>query len=272
MHDAARDTAIAHFYWRPAVCLFRALELDAYLDAGLRAGAPCLDLGCGDGNVSSMLLDVGLIDGQLIGLDLSDKQLARARDAGHYSELVQASAEALPFPDERFSSIVCNGVLEALPETPERAVLEAARVLRPGGLFFMTVPTDRFIPSMLWPRVLERISRPLATRYVSRFNRRLEHHGPYRSTTEWRRFLAAGGLELVYEQPFLLAASGTAYNILIMHVFRVLRVLKRGNRPPPAVWRRLLARTIESVERKDARRMGPVGGYTLFIARKPQSA
>jgi SAM-dependent methyltransferase len=268
MHATALDVAISHYYWKPAVCLFRALELDAYLAAGHRAASPCLDLGCGDGSVSRMLLDAGLIDGPVVGLDLSASQLDKARALGHYERLVGASAESMPFERETFASIVCNGVLEALPETPVLAIREAARVIKPGGVFFLTVPTDRFIGAMLWPRLLGIISKGLARAYVQRFNNRLEHHGPYLSAAEWKAHLASSGFELVYEQSFLFDASGAAYNLLVMHVLRPLRVLKWWGPKPPKGLRRLLGSMIEGRQRKDTKTENREGGYTLFVARK----
>jgi ubiquinone/menaquinone biosynthesis C-methylase UbiE len=268
MHDTALDVATTHYYWKPALCLFRALELDAYLAAGHKAATPCLDLGCGDGSVSRMLLDAGVIDGPVVGLDYSASQLDKARALGHYERLVRASAESMPFERETFTSVVCNGVLEALPETPARAIREAARVVIPGGLFFLTVPTDRFIGTMLWPRLLGTVSQGLAGAYVRRFNSRLEHHGPYLSAAEWKGHLASSGFELVYERSFLFGASGAAYNLLIMHLLRPLRLLKSWGEKPPKALRRLLGSMIEGRQRKDAQAADREGGYVLFVGRK----
>jgi SAM-dependent methyltransferase len=47
-------------------------------------------------------------------------------------ELVQASAQELPFADARFDTAVCTFVLCSVPD-PSAALEEIARVLRPGG-------------------------------------------------------------------------------------------------------------------------------------------
>ena len=50
-----------------------------------------------------------------------------------------ASLRSLCFQDESFDAIVCTQVLEHL-EWPRESVAEFFRVLKPGGLLFMTVP------------------------------------------------------------------------------------------------------------------------------------
>jgi ubiquinone/menaquinone biosynthesis C-methylase UbiE len=270
MHDTSLDVAISQYHWKPALCLFRALELDAYLSSGHRPASPCLDLGCGDGRFSKMLLEAGVIDGPIVGLDLSETQLSKASTRGHYDRLIRASAESMPLEREGFASVVCNGVLEALPETPALAIREAARVLRPGGLFFVTVPTDRFIERMLWPRLLGTVSQGLASAYIRRFNSRLEHHGPYLPASAWKEHLASSGFEIIYEQSFLFSTSGAAYNLLAMHVLRPLFALTVLRSAPPNAVRRTLRSMIERLHAGDARLVSQEGGYVLFVSRKPR--
>lgn len=73
----------------------------------------------------------------LIGVDLTDRaiEFTRAHLAlqGLTSDLRQADAEHLPFPDASFDLVYSWGVLHHSPNTPQ-AIKEVLRVLRPGGV------------------------------------------------------------------------------------------------------------------------------------------
>jgi ubiquinone/menaquinone biosynthesis C-methylase UbiE len=73
---------------------------------------------------------------RLVGIDLSPAMLAlaeeRARRLDRPVELQVGDAQSLAFPDESFETVVSTLSLCTIPD-PERAVREAARVLRPGG-------------------------------------------------------------------------------------------------------------------------------------------
>ena len=53
---------------------------------------------------------------------------------------VGAAAEALPFRDEQFDFVICTQVFEYLPD-PASAVAEISRVLRKGGVLFLSAPS-----------------------------------------------------------------------------------------------------------------------------------
>jgi ubiquinone/menaquinone biosynthesis C-methylase UbiE len=72
----------------------------------------------------------------LTGVDLSPETLAiargRARALGRAVTLVEADAQALPFPDAGFDTVVCCLGLCTIPDD-RAAVAQMRRVLRPGG-------------------------------------------------------------------------------------------------------------------------------------------
>ena len=97
------------------------------------AGNRVLDLGCGAGTYSRLLAKGGL---RVFGVDYSAPSLRRAIDydpAGicHYAA---TDGYALPFPAGTFDLVVCIGVLQAVA-LPTAVIDEAARVLRPKGVF-----------------------------------------------------------------------------------------------------------------------------------------
>ena len=63
------DVACGHYYWKPMMAFFRALELGKYAGANANAKMPVLDLGCGDGEVADMLTRTGIIPGVHTGFD-----------------------------------------------------------------------------------------------------------------------------------------------------------------------------------------------------------
>ncbi len=85
-----------------------------------------LELGCGAGQFGQTLADRGA---RVIGIDLSAEQLARAQVS---FTTIEASAEELPFEDERFDLVVCDWGATTFAD-PYIVIPEAARVLRPGG-------------------------------------------------------------------------------------------------------------------------------------------
>jgi SAM-dependent methyltransferase len=99
------------------------------------SGKDVLELGCGAAQWSIRLAAMGA---RMVGLDNSERQLHHAREAQAAADidfpLVHASAEALPFPDASFDIVFCDHGAMSFAD-PHRAVPEAARVLRPGGLF-----------------------------------------------------------------------------------------------------------------------------------------
>ncbi|GAA3349502.1 class I SAM-dependent methyltransferase [Amorphoplanes nipponensis] len=75
-------------------------------------------------------------DATITGIELSPAMLAiaerRAADLGRDVELHTGDAQALPFPDEAFDTVVCALSLCTIPD-PAAAIGEMKRVLVPGG-------------------------------------------------------------------------------------------------------------------------------------------
>ena len=93
-----------------------------------------LDVGCGAGFLSNHL---GSLGHEVTGLDASDDALAVAtrHDPGHTVRYQKGDALKLPFEDASFDVVCAMDFLEHV-EDPAQAIAEAARVLRPSGLFF----------------------------------------------------------------------------------------------------------------------------------------
>ena len=111
-----------------------------YPEAELRilgdvAGKDVLEFRCGAAQWSIALATLGA---RPVGLDISARQLEHARrlmtEAGLDFPLIEASAEAVPLPDASFDIVFCDHGAMTFAD-PYRTIPEAARLLRPGGLF-----------------------------------------------------------------------------------------------------------------------------------------
>jgi len=96
---------------------------------GAGPGTRLLDVATGPGYVAARAAERGA---EVVGLDFSETMLAFARSRAPDVDFVQGDATALPFEDATFDAVTVAFLLLHLG-TPERAVGEAARVLRPGG-------------------------------------------------------------------------------------------------------------------------------------------
>ncbi|MGW1886116.1 class I SAM-dependent methyltransferase [Streptomyces sp. NPDC001970] len=104
------------------------------------------------------------------------------------ADLREGDAQALPFPDMSFDTVVCTLSLCAIPDD-QRAIAEMSRVLRPGGRLLLL----DHVPSTTWPvRALQQIielitvliggehllRRPL--RHVQAAGVEIEQHGRFK--------------------------------------------------------------------------------------------
>jgi ubiquinone/menaquinone biosynthesis C-methylase UbiE len=100
------------------------------------AGGRTLDIGTGTGSNLPLFPDE-VDDLVLAEPDHHMSKVLRSKleeTAQPHAELIQAPAESLPFPDSSFDCVTCTMVLCTVPE-PADALVEVARVLKPGGKF-----------------------------------------------------------------------------------------------------------------------------------------
>jgi SAM-dependent methyltransferase len=102
-----------------------------------------LDFGCGAGRLSQALAEHA---DQVVGLDVSPPMLETARRLdrtdGRCAFVLSEDADLRAFPDGSFDLVFTERVLQHLPrEVLERYLAEFLRVLRPGGVAYLHVPT-----------------------------------------------------------------------------------------------------------------------------------
>lgn len=131
----------ARFRLARALAARHALVADIHCDVARRVREngqlPLLDIGCGEGELARHLPA-----NSWIGVDNSAAMLRRAPEGG-----ILADAEKLPFPEQFFGSAALLYVLYHLPD-PARALKEARRVVRPGGLVAVAAPSRHDSPEL----------------------------------------------------------------------------------------------------------------------------
>ena len=104
--------------------------------AGVDLGDDVLELGPGPGLTTQALAPMTeRLTAVEIDQELADVAAQRLRPFTGV-EVVLGDATDLPFPDGRFSAVVCMTMLHHLPDvaSQDRLFAEACRVLRPGGV------------------------------------------------------------------------------------------------------------------------------------------
>src|SRR4051812_24341380 len=111
---------------------------------GIRPDMDVLEVGCGPGFTTELLLEE-VPAGSVTCLELEQHQIDEATGylgARDRLTMVQGSVTDAPFPAESFDLTHARFVLQHVPD-PAKALAEAHRVLRPGGLCVLADVDDR---------------------------------------------------------------------------------------------------------------------------------
>lgn len=106
--------------------------------AGLQPNQRVLDIACGTGVLARGIAERNGRSARVVGLDINEGMLAVARRLAPHIEWQHSPAEALPFPDESFDTVVSQFGLMFFDDR-RAAITEMLRVLRPGGRLAVAV-------------------------------------------------------------------------------------------------------------------------------------
>ena len=100
--------------------------------------ARVLDYGCGYGRTLAELSRAGFAN--FVGVDFSERMLARARLEMPGRRLIRNDGHALSFKNDSFDVLLLFAVLTCIPKDEEQLQLmsEAQRVLLPGGIIYVS--------------------------------------------------------------------------------------------------------------------------------------
>lgn len=141
------------------------------------ARGDALDFGCGVGRLT---LALGAHFPRVVGVDIADSMIARAREYNTLGSRVRYEVNTCDdlslFPDETFDFVYSSIVLQHVPpQSSTRYIREFFRVLRPGGAAVFHVPSGKaYAPGSLG-EVLYRVRRE----YLRRAWKLLRGRAPY---------------------------------------------------------------------------------------------
>lgn len=106
----------------------------SYIPKGGRA----LEAGCGLGKWVIYLKRLGY---DIVGIDNNELAISKLKDYDRSLQVELGDVLDIHYPDSSFDAYISMGVVEHFENGPLPALKEAHRVLKPGGLIFISVPT-----------------------------------------------------------------------------------------------------------------------------------
>jgi SAM-dependent methyltransferase len=159
---AHRATWASGDYAAVAEAFVRDVGLTAVAKAAIAPGAEVLDVATGSGNAA---IPAALAGARVTGLDLVSELLDAgrelARDAGVAIDWVEGDAEALPFPDARFDTVLSVLGVQFAPRH-EVTARELVRVTRPGGAIVLACWTPGGFIGQLFKTMAPYLPKPPA--------------------------------------------------------------------------------------------------------------
>lgn len=179
------------------------------------AGTAVLDVGCGGGLLAEEFARLGC---RVTGIDPSQPSIEAARkhagQSGLRIDYQVAAGEDLPFPDATFDVVYCCDVLEHVADV-DRVVAEAARVLRPGGIYLFDTINRTF---RSWLVAIKLFQEWEATRFMEP---NLHAWPMFIKPRELTRILRRHGLQ---DHPFV----GLSSSLNPVQAIRLMRRRRRG--------------------------------------------
>lgn len=232
----------------PSLGFWRAAEI-AVLRTETYA-PPVLDLGCGDGLVTSFVLPQ--VD---VGVDPSPA-IHRAGATRLYRRLEAEPIETVRIEPGSIGTVISNSVLEHVADLPG-ALHATARLLRPGGRLIFTTPTEAFSEWLTLP----------TARYSVWRNGHYEHRNLW-PIERWQEELARSELRIVTVRPYLRREMVRCWDALEL----LQRVWIGRRRLFSMCWRRLprtaLTRLAQRLSRVDLSAPAPGGGRLIVAVRR----
>lgn len=228
------------YAFQPATAYWRAIEIEV-LRRYLPTKGVCLDLGCGDGKLTTITFDKkNISDLSLIGIDGDPDETAQSAQAGIYIRTHTSWAANIPEESATFDHIISNSVLEHI-EDIEPAIGEVARLLKRGGKFVFTVPGPGFHNCLRGPLG----SNTSRERYLDEIDQRLAHFR-YWGKEDWQACLSKYGLTIIAQEEYLNCPEVQRWESISRFTAGVLYLLVKRKQTPIQVQKKLRLRQMQN--------------------------
>jgi SAM-dependent methyltransferase len=175
---------------------------------------PVLDVGCGDGIFAAITFNEK-VD---FGIDPNPMELERAATTGKYGELKQETGSKMAFPTGSIGTAFSNSVLEHIPDL-DSVLKEVWRVLAPGGMFYVTVPSDKFERYSLVASILRGVGLSgLEQKFSAFYNRFWQHYHCY-DANGWIAKFKAAGFKTLKNESYVSPESCRLHDMLVPLAF-----------------------------------------------------
>jgi len=101
-----------------------------------------LDAGCGFGKWVIFLHRLGY---DIVGIDNNKLAVSKLKEFDDSLKIEAGDILNINYPDNYFNAYISMGVIEHFEEGPQAALNEAYRIVKPGGLIFVSVPAENIL-------------------------------------------------------------------------------------------------------------------------------
>lgn len=181
----------------PSMTIWRACEYAAY--SRYLLPEPILDVGCGDGKYFKLVWPEIK---NVIGVDIDNSSLASATASGVYSAVYNVPAVSMSFAHGSFASVFANCSLEHMDDL-DLILANIWNVLKPNGLFLLSVTTDKFLEWTTMPKLMKLLQVPeLEDQLLERY-KSYHHLISALPPEDWAVILNNAGFEVLEHIPIV---------------------------------------------------------------------